>query len=74
MRDALRQLSAELGVADRVHFVGWQVNMPGLMAAADLTVLTSRWEGIVLEAMFAARPIVTIYVHGARELLGAGAR
>jgi glycosyltransferase involved in cell wall biosynthesis len=72
MRDKLRQLANELGVAERIHFVGWQVDMPGLLAAADLVVLTSRWEGmpnILLEAMAAARTIVTTDVHGARELL-----
>jgi glycosyltransferase involved in cell wall biosynthesis len=77
MRDRLRQLAIELGVAERIHLVGWQVDMPGLLAAADLVVLTSRWEGmpnILLEAMAAARPVVTTDVHGARELLGSDAQ
>ena len=77
MQDKLRQLASELGVAERIHFVGWQVDMPGLLAAADLVVLTSRWEGmpnILLEAMAAARPVVTTEVHGVRELLGSDAQ
>jgi glycosyltransferase involved in cell wall biosynthesis len=73
MRDPLRRLAARLDVAERVHFVGWQTDMPRLLAASDLVLLTSRWEGmpnILLEAMAAARPVVTTEVHGARELLG----
>jgi glycosyltransferase involved in cell wall biosynthesis len=57
----------------RIHFVGWQPDMPSLLAAADVLVLTSQWEGmpnIVLEAMAAGRPVVTTDVHGVRELLG----
>jgi glycosyltransferase involved in cell wall biosynthesis len=71
MRDMLRKLCVDRCISERVHFVGWQSDMPGLLAAADLLVLTSRWEGmpnILLEAMAAARPIVTTDVHGAREL------
>jgi glycosyltransferase involved in cell wall biosynthesis len=73
MKDSLRRLAARLNVAERVHFVGWQSDVPRLLAASDMVLLTSRWEGmpnILLEAMAAARPIVTTDVHGARELLG----
>jgi glycosyltransferase involved in cell wall biosynthesis len=77
MRDRLRQLVAKLDIAERVHFVGWQVDIPRLLATSDLVVLTSRWEGmpnILLEAMAAARPVVTTEVQGARELLGSNAQ
>jgi starch synthase (maltosyl-transferring) len=73
MRETLRKIVAERGIAERVHFVGWQMDMPRLLASADVVVLTSRWEGmpnILLEAMASAKPIVTTDVHGARELLG----
>jgi glycosyltransferase involved in cell wall biosynthesis len=72
MRDMLRRLCVDRCISERVHFVGWQMDMPGLLAAADLIVLASRWEGmpnILLEAIAATRPIVTTDVHGARELL-----
>jgi glycosyltransferase involved in cell wall biosynthesis len=76
MRERLRQLATVLGIAERVHFVGWQVDIPRLLAASDLVVLSSRWEGmpnILLEAMAASRPVVTTAVHGAQELLGTNA-
>jgi glycosyltransferase involved in cell wall biosynthesis len=73
LKASLRRLAETLGITERVHFVGWQSDMPGLLAAADVVVLTSGWEGmpnIVLEAMAAARPVVATDVHGVRELLG----
>jgi glycosyltransferase involved in cell wall biosynthesis len=73
LRNSLGRLTTRRGISERVHFVGWQPEMPALLAAADALVLASRWEGlpnIVLEAMAAARPVVTTDVHGVRELLG----
>jgi glycosyltransferase involved in cell wall biosynthesis len=69
----LRRAATRLGVADRVHFVGWRPDVPRLLAAADLLVLTSTSEGMsnaILEAMASARPVVATDVHGALELLG----
>lgn len=69
----LRAQAARLDVAERVHFVGWRRDIPRLLAAADLLLLTSSVEGMpnaVLEAMAAARPVVATEVHGVRELLG----
>jgi glycosyltransferase involved in cell wall biosynthesis len=69
----LRQQAVQLGIANRLHFVGWRSDIPALLAAADLLVLTSASEGmpnVVLEAMAAARPVVATDIHGLRELLG----
>jgi glycosyltransferase involved in cell wall biosynthesis len=51
----------DLGLADRVHLLGLRSDVPAILAAADLFVLPSLSEGLpmaLLEAMFAARPIV----------------
>lgn len=56
-----RQLAAELGVADRVRFLGWRSDTADLFAAADLCVFPSRIEpfgNVVVEAWAAGRPIV----------------
>lgn len=69
----LRQLSGELGIADRVHWVGWRPDVPQIMAASSLLVLPSKWEGmpnVVLEAMASGLPVVASDVEGVRELLG----
>jgi glycosyltransferase involved in cell wall biosynthesis len=72
----LVDLARQLEVGQRIHFAGWQAAIPPLMAAADLLVLPSRWEGmpnVVLEAMAAARPVVAASAEGVSELLGPAA-
>ena len=69
----LGALAAKLGFADRVHFAGFRGDVPEILAASDVLVLTSRWEGmpnVVLEAMAAGKPVVTTDVEGVAELLG----
>lgn len=41
----LRALAGELGIADRVSFIGFQDNPWAWMSRSDLFVLPSRWEG-----------------------------
>jgi len=69
----LRQIANRIGARDRIHFLGWRDDVPQILAAADLLVLPSAWEGlprIVLEAMASAKPVVATDVEGVRELLG----
>lgn len=71
-REALEQQSRALGLTERVRFLGWRDDMPALLAAADLLVLPSRWEGmpyIALEAMAAGRGVVSTPVDGASDLI-----
>jgi glycosyltransferase involved in cell wall biosynthesis len=59
----------------RVRFLGTRADVPDLLAAADLTVLTSDWEGLplaVLESLAAGRPVVATDVGGVGEVLAAG--
>ncbi len=57
----VRALAAELGVADRLCFAGARADMPAVMHALDVFVLSSRHEGfgrVVGEAMAAGLPVV----------------
>jgi glycosyltransferase involved in cell wall biosynthesis len=61
LEDYLRDLSLEVGVADRVHVLGPRADIPALMHAMDVFAMPSIWEGfglVLLEAMAAGRPIV----------------
>ena len=69
----LRQMAGQLGIADRVHFAGWRPDVAAILAASELLVLPSRWEGmpnVVLQAMACARPVLATEAEGTRELLG----
>lgn len=72
-RAALEEQAAQLTVPQSVVFAGRVDDPRPWYAAADLTVLPSRWEGMALaplEAMACARPVVLSDVAGAREVLG----
>ncbi|MCI0358142.1 MAG: glycosyltransferase [Planctomycetaceae bacterium] len=72
-RHALTKLAVQLGISSRVHLAGWRADVPAILAAAELLVLPSRWEGmpnVVLEAMAAGKPVVANRVEGVAELLG----
>ena len=69
----LRKRVTELQVAERVHFTGWRSDVPAILAACDLLVAPSQWEGMsnaVLEAMAASRPVVAFDVEGMTEAIG----
>ena len=58
---ALRAQAAQLGVEDRIDFIGFDANPWRWMARADLFVLSSRWEGlpnVLLEALALGLPVV----------------
>ena len=72
-RESLEQQAMKLGVARRVHWVGWQPDTARLLAAASLVLLPSRWEGmpnVLLEAMASGLEVVATRVEGVTELLG----
>jgi glycosyltransferase involved in cell wall biosynthesis len=75
LRSRIEALADELNIADRVHLVGWRKNVPQIMHAIDLLVLTSLWEGlprVLPQAMAAGVPVVASDVNGSREVISDG--
>jgi glycosyltransferase involved in cell wall biosynthesis len=75
-RADLERISRQAGITARVHFAGWQPQIPEILAASRLLILPSRWEGmpnVVLQAMASRLPVLATDVEGVRELLGEGA-
>jgi len=71
-REPLETLARELGIADSVVFAGYRPNVRALMAAFDVYVNCSTYEGAsltILEAMAAALPVVATPVGGNPELV-----
>lgn len=72
MMPDMQRLASELGIADKAHFVGHREDVPDLMIAADLLLLTSRSEGVpqaVTQALGLGLPVVATAVGGVPELV-----
>jgi glycosyltransferase involved in cell wall biosynthesis len=75
LADALARQAAAFGVGGRLHLLGLRPDVSAVLNAADVFVLPSLSEGLplaLLEAMFAARPIVATDVGEVRAALEDG--
>jgi glycosyltransferase involved in cell wall biosynthesis len=67
LREELQALTSRLSLDRHVHFLGDRHDVPKLLAASDIFVLSSLWEGLsmaLLEAMASSLPIVASEVSG----------
>ncbi|WP_119072342.1 glycosyltransferase [Aggregatilinea lenta] len=72
LRGALEAEAIQLGVADRVHFLGWRDDARAVMSALDLLLAPSLWEGfglVFLEAMALGVPILSTCVSAIPEVV-----
>ena len=75
-RAALEELSASLGLQDRVRFTGWGPDPRGVLAAADLAAMPGRqeaWGLVLVEALQAGLPLVVTDLPENRELMAGAA-
>jgi L-malate glycosyltransferase len=75
-RSSAEYLAMNLGVADRVHFLGKQDNVNELLPLADLMLMPSEMESFglaALEAMACGVPTIATRVGGVPELIHDGA-
>jgi len=72
LRGSLHQQAAALGIAARVHWLGWQAEPALVYRAADIFVCPSRHEplgNVILEAWAQSVPVVSTRSQGAEELI-----
>jgi glycosyltransferase involved in cell wall biosynthesis len=72
---ATQALAAELGLAERVRFLGQRSDVEQLLARAQAAFLVTNWEGFplsILEAMRAGLPVVATSVAGIAEAIDDG--
>ena len=70
--DNLKELAAQLSISEQVLFVGFRSDMPDILSALDIFVISSKHEGIpmvVLEAMILQRAVVSTKVGGMPEII-----
>ncbi len=75
--EMIRRMAGELGVSDRAHFLSHRLDVPAILARADMGVLCSSAEGLsnaVIEGMAARLPMVVTAVGGNPELIEDGVR
>jgi glycosyltransferase involved in cell wall biosynthesis len=76
LRDSLARLARDLGIAERLTFLGFQRDPFTHMRSADIFVLSSQWEGfgnVLVEAMAMGTPVVsTDCPHGPAEIIEDG--
>ena len=66
----LTAYASELGVSERVHFLGYRRDVPALLSQANVFVLPSRREGLgmaAIEAMSFGLPLVSSNRHGIND-------
>ena len=75
LKSALQDQAAQLGLSERIEFLGWRTDITALYAAADIFLCSSRHEplgNVILEAMASGKGIVSTANQGALQLLQDG--
>ena len=72
----IRKKTEELGLVDRVRFLGFRSDVNRIIKSIDIVVHSANWEGFglaVVEGMAAGKPVIASNVEGLREIvLGSG--
>jgi glycosyltransferase involved in cell wall biosynthesis len=73
LENKLRRLADELGISDKVNFLGYKSNPYKYLKKSEIFVLSSKWEGfghVIVEAMACGVPVIaTDCKSGPREII-----
>lgn len=71
-REEFEQLARDLGISDRVLFLGTRSDIPDIIGASDIGVQSSNWEGFGLtavEMMAGGLPVIASDVEGLKQVV-----
>jgi glycosyltransferase involved in cell wall biosynthesis len=71
----MQSLAVDLGLRDRINFLGQRMDVPQRLADAQVSLLVTNWEGLplsILEAMRAGLPVIATDVAGIGEAISDG--
>lgn len=71
-KSSLEKLATDIGVIDRVVFLGQREDIPELLSSCDVFVLPSLLDALplsVMEAMAAGKPVITTNIKGIDEIV-----
>lgn len=72
LKEKSQNFAKEIGVEDRVHFLGFRDDVPRILRTVDIVVLSSHWEGFglaAIEGMAAGKPVIASNVPGLRGIV-----
>ncbi|MDJ0734632.1 MAG: glycosyltransferase family 4 protein [Nostocaceae cyanobacterium] len=72
LTEKMQQLASQLGIQDRVRFLGFRRDIPTLIQAAVATILVSEHEGLprsIMESLCMGVPVIGTDIRGIRDLL-----
>jgi glycosyltransferase involved in cell wall biosynthesis len=75
MEEELKELAHNLGISDRVIFLGFRDDVPAIIEGSDVLVLPSLCEGfgyVLVEAMASGKPVVATDVSSIPEIVDDG--
>jgi len=72
LKEEKQELATALKITNRTHFLGYRTDIPQLLKAADVSVLSSHYEGFglaIVEGMASGNPCVASKVSGLSEVI-----
>ena len=72
LRENIEDLISQYNLQKNMFLLGWREDIPSILSAIDVFVLTSLWEGLpisVLEAFVSYKPVVATDTGGVREVV-----
>ncbi len=72
LMESVRMLAQQLGISDRVHFLGFRRDIPVLLGSSDFMLLPSEREGLprsIMEAFCLGVPVIATDIRGSRDLV-----